>query len=221
MAEWNINGDTLSHHGILGMKWGIRRFQPYPSGYSGDGQYVGPKPGRKVTPRDERKLNKINRRIGSMAEEAVRSGDIKTVKKLKKVISKNDYDEINTAAVANGVKKAIDTGDVKALKKYKNALPRSTYITAMNKTRFISAVNSLSNKKMSKYAAKLSAEDMKEISSKMTTLSDMSRKISSVKHDSSRISDIASIAKDIGAITGVALAAKKIVSKVQDGKGGN
>lgn len=50
MNEYCINalysgfqGDALAHHGILGMHWGIRRFQPYGQGYDADheGREVG------------------------------------------------------------------------------------------------------------------------------------------------------------------------------------
>lgn len=37
----NEYSKELCHYGILGMRWGVRRFQPYPSDYKGSGKEVG------------------------------------------------------------------------------------------------------------------------------------------------------------------------------------
>ena len=54
----------LYHHGILGMHWGIRRYQPYPKGYHGSGRYVGKNlPGGEVSAPTQSKKKSIPARI--------------------------------------------------------------------------------------------------------------------------------------------------------------
>lgn len=41
MYERPLRPDELMHYGVLGMHWGVRRYQPYPKDYKGPGQVVG------------------------------------------------------------------------------------------------------------------------------------------------------------------------------------
>lgn len=45
-----IRYGDLYHHGIIGMRWGVRRYQPYPKGHTGDGKFIG-----KVTQKHKQK----------------------------------------------------------------------------------------------------------------------------------------------------------------------
>ena len=75
-----VNTSTdLVHYGTIGMKWGIRRYQPYPGDYHGDGKFVGKRTG--ATARAEKAFENYRRNPNARTAEKALNTLSKTCKR--------------------------------------------------------------------------------------------------------------------------------------------
>lgn len=83
--------DELTHHGIMGMKWGVRRFQPYPKGKGHKGTYKGKKTKHRKPTRQERVASsnkKVQKAVKAKVQDKYDKEDAKSNKILVKLKGK-------------------------------------------------------------------------------------------------------------------------------------
>ena len=100
--------NELYHHGVKGMHWGIRRYQPYPGDYHGNGKYTGKKSsgsseGSSMSKKAQRKEERRARKEARKRSTIKNLSDADLTKRIERMKKENEYARLLGRSPVNGV----------------------------------------------------------------------------------------------------------------------
>lgn len=155
--------DILSHHGVKGQRWGIRRYQPYPSGTKG-GKEIGEAAKVKQRPisKSANIRNKLKKTISSAKKNLENSRNKRETKKNEKIAKEQAKEKERKERDLESV---INSGDANLVNQRKNEMTSDQLRRAIDRVNLNQRIGELS--KQDKISAEKKFDDIIRIGKKV------------------------------------------------------
>ena len=113
--------EAIEHHGVKGMKWGVRRYQPYPKGQRNAGKFID---ASKNTGGSSQNGNKVSGVKGALRSKGRELSMVAAQREIKNLTSKDAQTVLSRAQLENRFKRLSSTPNVGTAKSKEEYLNR-------------------------------------------------------------------------------------------------
>lgn len=113
--------ESIEHHGVKGMKWGVRRYQPYPKGQRNAGKFIDASKNQGGSSQNGNKVSGVKGALRSKGREI---SMIAAQREIKNLTSKDAQTVLSRAQLENRFKRLSSTANVGTAKSKEEYLNR-------------------------------------------------------------------------------------------------